>query len=180
MEKEHSPEKPAVPEPPPASGERADVHVVASRSRCPFCHGEISPDVPDWVVCKECLARHHLNCWGENGRCATCGRSQFLPADSAREGSSGAKPRSRGKTLRFTKLPLVPAILMTGALGILMGLIFAAVFGLAGLVFGLGTVGAALGFVSGTLLGVVFFAFVEPAEDRAKAAGARDTKGPDA
>lgn len=83
-------ERPASPEEPAL---RDDVHVAASRARCPFCHEAVSPEATDWVACRGCLARHHVGCWGEHGACSACGEAKFLPATPGRARSS-ARPRA--------------------------------------------------------------------------------------
>lgn len=71
--------KPTAREPAPVVIERDDVRVAASRTRCPFCHSSFADD--EWVACRECLARHHVACWGENGACATCAATRFIIGD---------------------------------------------------------------------------------------------------
>ncbi|MCO5170107.1 MAG: hypothetical protein M9894_27555 [Planctomycetes bacterium] len=70
-------EKPR-PDPAPRPESRPDVHVVASPTRCPFCHADVAAQGS--VACQGCLARHHDACWHEGGRCATCGGAVKLVA----------------------------------------------------------------------------------------------------
>lgn len=42
-----------------------------SSLKCPFCHDSIQGDLRK-KGCQECLAWHHLDCWNEHGRCASC------------------------------------------------------------------------------------------------------------
>lgn len=88
-------EKPVVREAPEAVPSR-DVHVVASPTRCPYCHDDVAPERSDWVACKACLARHHVACWRENGACGTCRQTSSIAA--------------RGERTRSGALPLLAAI----------------------------------------------------------------------
>jgi hypothetical protein len=71
-------EKPRATERAPDPTVREDVRVAGSLVRCPYCHSELSPGKSDWVACKDCLARHHVTCWKELGRCSTCGGESSL------------------------------------------------------------------------------------------------------
>ena len=57
---------------------RADLKVVQSAVRCPWCHEDVVIASDDWVACRECMARHHDTCWEERARCATCGGAARL------------------------------------------------------------------------------------------------------
>lgn len=50
--------------------------VDLGRDRCPYCHDEVSRESA--VVCQSCLARHHVDCWDEAGRCSSCGALERL------------------------------------------------------------------------------------------------------
>ncbi len=41
--------------------------------RCPFCHDVLPVDSPDRVVCTDCAAEHHAECFAEHGSCAATG-----------------------------------------------------------------------------------------------------------
>lgn len=67
------------PSPVPPSGpvvERDDVRVATNR--CPFCHDDIVVDQDSWVSCRSCQARHHDQCWTEQGQCSACGHDRHL------------------------------------------------------------------------------------------------------
>jgi len=55
--------------------------VVVRRSpwRCPYCHDAVAAE-EEAAVCEACLSRHHADCWGELGRCASCGGARSLVA----------------------------------------------------------------------------------------------------
>ena len=54
------------------------VRVEGAPTRCPFCHESCSAD--EALVCRDCLARHHSECWGESGSCGSCGSEVALGA----------------------------------------------------------------------------------------------------
>ncbi len=45
--------------------------------RCPLCHDDLTSERSDTGWCVACSAEHHVECWGELGRCATCGEEQL-------------------------------------------------------------------------------------------------------
>tara|TARA_R110002072_G_scaffold223699_2_gene380740 strand:- start:430 stop:918 length:489 start_codon:yes stop_codon:yes gene_type:complete len=59
--------------------ETNSVRVKSSPTRCPFCHDTCEASGED-VVCHDCLARHHSECWSENGACAACSSATALVA----------------------------------------------------------------------------------------------------
>src|SRR5581483_1090176 len=72
-----------------------DLKVVRSAIRCPWCHGELTIASLDWVACRECLARHHGECWEERRACAACGAVAHLvsvPAPSRPMVHTPARP----------------------------------------------------------------------------------------
>ncbi|HZU99050.1 MAG TPA: hypothetical protein VFF73_20245, partial [Planctomycetota bacterium] len=54
------------------------IEVRGGPTRCPYCHDDVSSG-PENVVCRECLARHHPDCW--RGACAVCSSSNRLVAE---------------------------------------------------------------------------------------------------
>lgn len=89
---------------------RDDVRVPASPVRCPFCHTDISPDATDWVACKACLARHHVGCWGEHGKCSSCAQDKFLPATPGRRERANARPSRPARIVKAVVLGGVLAL----------------------------------------------------------------------
>jgi hypothetical protein len=90
------------------SGEQVHIEVSHAPARCPFCHGDVDPDARDWLACAHCLARHHTECWGETGRCGTCGREEALgrvaappPPKVAPQPARSATAESRSRSSRF-------------------------------------------------------------------------------
>ena len=59
------------------------VRAQASPVRCPYCHADLVLEKPDWVACRECLARHHVACWNETASCANCRSESVLVASPA-------------------------------------------------------------------------------------------------
>ena len=55
---------------------RGEPRVHVTQSRCPFCHDRV--DRADRAACARCLALHHLACWTEHGRCASCRERRVL------------------------------------------------------------------------------------------------------
>ncbi|MBI3725000.1 hypothetical protein HY251_13755 [bacterium] len=117
--------------------EKKEIVVPTSLTRCPYCHSDVSPDHNDWVVCRDCLARHHTACWWEGGKkCATCGKRKYLSAAAPKQGSR--EPR-----LPF-RPPLAPSSLggplLTGlarvvlALVVVAGVLFGAILAFAAVV----------------------------------------------
>lgn len=81
--------------------EGSKVRVHSSPTRCPFCHDTCDATGED-VVCHDCLARHHSECWSENGAaCAACSSPaalvvQTAPASEAQvTGQRAAQPVPR-------------------------------------------------------------------------------------
>lgn len=62
----------------PPDARRDDLASVdRSPTRCPYCHDSIQPDgLEQAVVCGQCLARHHRDCW--DGRCGACSATVAL------------------------------------------------------------------------------------------------------
>jgi len=77
--------------------ETNQVRVQSSPTRCPFCHDTCQADGED-VVCHDCLARHHAECWGENGACAACSSPKALVAQ---EPSAASTPDLRSPPARI-------------------------------------------------------------------------------
>src|SRR5579859_1737518 len=64
--------------------DKPKVEVNRSPTRCPYCHEDVKPAQDAWVVCADCLARHHKDCWQDGGRCSSCGQTGFLePASTS-------------------------------------------------------------------------------------------------
>lgn len=108
LEKTRQPRKP--PEPvspapgPPGShprdlAPRDDVRARLSPVRCPFCHVDLATLDGGWVACRGCLARHHVECWRESSRCASCGSPDHLEA-----------PRRGPRGLALALIALVPLV----------------------------------------------------------------------
>jgi hypothetical protein len=53
------------------------IRVDRSVVHCPFCKGDLD-DVRRIVACAPCGARHHLECYREHGRCASCSSREKL------------------------------------------------------------------------------------------------------
>jgi len=131
---------PEVPESDPSSAQPPAVHIRGVRVRdktetvplpgsllrCPYCHADVSPERNDWVVCRDCLARHHLACWHEGKRCATCGKKKYLSAALPRRSATrsraklqaarpaDSRPRAAGHVLRFMGRTLLWATVFAG------------------------------------------------------------------
>jgi hypothetical protein len=59
--------------------EAPQVHLRQSPIRCPYCHDDVAAEeVEAALVCQQCLARHHRECWVEG--CANCGHVTPLGA----------------------------------------------------------------------------------------------------
>lgn len=54
------------------------IEVNRSPTKCPYCHDDVRPAEDAWVVCSDCLARHHKECWQDSARCSSCGQTSFL------------------------------------------------------------------------------------------------------
>jgi hypothetical protein len=68
---------------------RHDVVAKASPVRCPYCHADVRVEADAWLACRGCLARHHVACWQDGGKCSACGKNTALHSDSpARPGKS--------------------------------------------------------------------------------------------
>jgi hypothetical protein len=62
--------------------EQTQVSFAKESHRCPFCHEQVATEQDEWVACKQCLARHHVGCWSEGSRCASCQHGTPLIAPS--------------------------------------------------------------------------------------------------
>lgn len=62
--------------------ERIGVRVEHAPSRCPYCHEDLG-GADEVVACRDCGARHHAPCWGEDRKCATCRSERVLGAPVA-------------------------------------------------------------------------------------------------
>ena len=51
--------------------EQTQTVINHSSLKCPYCHDSIQGDLRK-KGCQDCLAWHHLDCWNEHGRCASC------------------------------------------------------------------------------------------------------------
>jgi F-box protein 11 len=58
--------------------EKPQIEVGRSPTRCPYCHDDVKPAESGWVVCRDCLARHHKECWEDSARCSSCGQTTYL------------------------------------------------------------------------------------------------------
>lgn len=67
-------------------GER--IQVRGSPSRCAYCHDDLSTAK---TACHACLAPHHPECWED--KCAACGASQRLVAESKQEEEEEEHPQ---------------------------------------------------------------------------------------
>lgn len=64
-------------EPPRDRREELTGGVERSPTRCPYCHDSIrAEDLERAVVCGQCLARHHPECW--DGHCGACAGTTAL------------------------------------------------------------------------------------------------------
>ncbi len=86
--------------------ERPKVEVGRSPTRCPYCHENLNPAEDVWVVCTDCLARHHKECWQDSARCCSCGQTGFL------EPAGMTVFRGQPKTDRITKPGEVPTLVV--------------------------------------------------------------------
>ncbi len=72
--------RPARPRPEPEDTEGVEgLRLPGSPTRCPFCHDDVATQGA--VACGECLARHHEECWNEQGVCASCRSAVRLVPD---------------------------------------------------------------------------------------------------
>lgn len=55
------------------------LRVGSQVNRCPFCHETVHS--AESVVCQDCLARHHEDCWTEGGACSSCSSLNLLSPD---------------------------------------------------------------------------------------------------
>lgn len=120
--------------------ERSDVRVGHGPLRCPFCHEDVSPERS--VVCQDCLARHHDECWTESASCSSCGSLRRLepagrdPLDREsigapverslmdRVSADEAAPRSklsRSGPVALAILCSLPVLLLVTLLGVVVG-----------------------------------------------------------
>lgn len=51
-------------------------------TRCPYCHADLAPN-QEQISCSACRAPHHVSCWQEHGRCASCDREEGAPEELA-------------------------------------------------------------------------------------------------
>ncbi len=80
------------------------VHIDRSPAWCPYCKGAFEAPAT-LVACAACGARHHAECHGEHGKCATCGATERLVPEG--KVLQGPTPRAvvRGPT-RLERAPL--------------------------------------------------------------------------
>jgi hypothetical protein len=64
--------------------ESEKIKVHNKPNRCPYCHSGCSPDDEN-IVCNDCLARHHRECWEESGACVTCSSTNAMTVTPAIE-----------------------------------------------------------------------------------------------
>jgi hypothetical protein len=99
---------------PDAPREAPKVVIHTGGLRCPYCHDEVPPEKS--VACRDCLARHHLACWGEGGRCSACQSTHKLVSVS---GGAFAKPAPppRAPRTEYGAAPLlwIQSALVAGA-----------------------------------------------------------------
>lgn len=110
------PEAEAAPAPPPAVWEqvRSRVETTAAAARlapeiriaCTYCKGRLEGRARH---CAVCLGPHHDDCWEDHGRCASCGATLFVRAESS---ESLRRPR---ETWRAAGLVLAGALAGVGA-----------------------------------------------------------------
>lgn len=75
--------------------DQARVAFRGSPTRCPYCHADCFPASKN-VVCRDCLARHHPDCWAETGRCSSC--SSTIRMLAVEDASETSQPRdSQGR-----------------------------------------------------------------------------------
>lgn len=91
--------------------EQPRVRVERTPTRCPFCHDEASAQ--DTVACMACLARHHVTCWDEAARCASCGHQERLEKSSSAQGD----PAAQGTSVRSQDLVTTVDVLRAVAPG---------------------------------------------------------------
>jgi hypothetical protein len=53
------------------------LEVRGAPTRCPYCHEEATASA-DVLVCQDCLARHHAECWRERNACSSCSSTRRL------------------------------------------------------------------------------------------------------
>lgn len=68
---------------PPRSKPPAVAFGSESPTRCPYCHDDVKVTATDWIACRACLARHHVECWRDRGACASCRGTAVLVAGAA-------------------------------------------------------------------------------------------------
>ena len=91
------------------------VWVARAPTRCPWCHEHVSGRTR-WVACAGCLARHHADCWMNEGGCSTCrGRRPLLPA-SGLAGVRRHLRRPQNPSRRGTELLIGGVALALGGL----------------------------------------------------------------
>lgn len=90
---------------------RDDVHV--GLNRCPFCHEDVEPKQS--VVCQECLARHHEECWTEAQECSSCRGTRCMAVADDLETIEGEARAGRVGSRRARYWLSVMACLVLGA-----------------------------------------------------------------
>lgn len=71
------------------------IAVESSPTRCPFCHDGLDHTKEQWLACAGCLARHHHDCWVENGRCGSCASEWVLAVVKLDKTGAPLVPRER-------------------------------------------------------------------------------------
>lgn len=74
-------------QPRPLEPLQSSVNMDKSPTRCPFCHEGFRAEQRT-LVCDDCLSRHHEECWGDHGSCASC-QSQNALSRSQQRSYSG-------------------------------------------------------------------------------------------
>jgi hypothetical protein len=84
-----------------------------SPTRCPYCHETCVASDPN-VVCSQCLARHHTDCWDTHGACSNCSAPDRMERVEAPEAESTATlaPRNSGKTKAGSWIVFLVAVLV--------------------------------------------------------------------
>lgn len=59
--------------------------MLTTATRCPYCHDDCPPRQPS-VVCGDCRAPHHPDCWALIERCACCEGERCLREDNREDG----------------------------------------------------------------------------------------------
>ena len=85
------------------------VEIDRSPTRCPYCHENVRLAEDAWVVCAECLARHHKECWQDALRCSACGQTGCLEPASMTQFRAPARPAAITERLSRSLPTLVVA-----------------------------------------------------------------------